>query len=79
MSKNYPKFEVQIEGLGGVKSNYWKNTVTGDLHREYSTAGELLTPSNRSKSGIVRRRCPQITSPWPKLTHPVLPCPSQRP
>ena len=35
--------EVEIEGLGFIKSNYWKNTVTGDLRKEHSTAGELLT------------------------------------
>ena len=36
--------EVQIDGLGNgyIKSNYWKNTVTGDLRKEYSTLGELL-------------------------------------
>ena len=33
---------VNIDGLGYIKSNYWKNTVTGDLRKEYSTAGELL-------------------------------------
>ena len=29
---------------------YWKNTVTGDLRQEESTAG--VSPSNRSKSGM---------------------------
>ena len=29
---------------------YWKNTVTGELRREESTAG--VSPSNRSKSGM---------------------------
>jgi WD40 repeat protein len=31
--------EVRIEGLGYVGSNYWRNKVTGDLRKEYSTAG----------------------------------------
>ena len=29
---------------------YWKNTVTGELRQEESTAG--VSPSNRSKSGM---------------------------
>jgi len=29
---------------------YWKNTVTGELRKEESTAG--VSPSNRSKSGM---------------------------
>ena len=33
---------------------YWKNTVTGELHQEESTAG--VSPSNRSKSGMRVRR-----------------------
>ena len=32
--------EVDIDGLGFVKSNYWKNTVTGELRKECSTSGE---------------------------------------
>ena len=32
--------EVKIEGLGYVRSNYWWNKVTGDLLKEYSTAGD---------------------------------------
>ena len=44
--------EVKIEGLGYVRSNYWWNKVTGDLLKEYSTAGAHLGPSNRSKSGM---------------------------
>ena len=42
--------EVKIEGLGYVGSNYWRNKVTGDLRKEYSTTGARLGPSNRSKS-----------------------------
>ena len=47
-------YGVQIEGLGSVRSNYWRNKVTGDLLKEYeySTAGAHLGPSNRSKSGM---------------------------
>ena len=33
---------------------YWKNTVTGELRQEESTAG--VSPSNRSKSGMRVRR-----------------------
>ena len=33
---------------------YWKNTVTGELRQEESTAG--VSPSNRSKSGMQVRR-----------------------
>ena len=34
--------EVEIEGLGYVGSNYWRNKVTGGLRKEYSTAGARL-------------------------------------
>ena len=36
--------EVEIEGLGYVGSNYWRNKVTGGLRKEYSTAGARLDP-----------------------------------
>ena len=36
---------------------YWKNTVTGELRQEESTAG--VSPSNRSKSGM------QVSAPTP--------------
>ena len=26
--------DVKIKGLGYIKKNYWKNTVTGDMQRE---------------------------------------------
>ena len=32
--------EVKIEGLGYISSNYWKNTVTGELRKDYSSAGK---------------------------------------
>ena len=32
---------VEIEGVGRVRSNYWKNTVTGETRAKYSTASEL--------------------------------------
>ena len=32
--------EVEIEGLGYISSNYWKNSITGDLRTDYSTAGK---------------------------------------
>ena len=46
--------EVKIKGLGYIKSNYWKHTVTGDLRKEYSTIGELLTlePIKVWESGV---------------------------
>ena len=43
---------VNIEGLGYVRLNYWRNKVTGFLFRKYSTEGAHLGPSNRSKSGM---------------------------
>ena len=50
--------DVKVEGLGYIKSNYWKNTATGEVRKEYpSTAGKLLPPLNRSKFGIRVRNC----------------------
>ena len=47
---------------------YWKNTVTGDLRQEESTAG--VSPSNRSKSGMQVLQPAQLR-PSPSLTtHP---------
>ena len=47
---------VEIEGLGYVDSNYWKNKVTGDLRKEYSTAGARLGPRTDQSLGC---RCPK--------------------
>ena len=46
---------------------YWKNTVTGDLRQEESTAG--VSPLNRSKSGMQVPQPPN-SSPNPKLSAP---------
>ena len=35
-----PSGRVEIKGLGYISSNYWKNTVTGELRKDYSTAGK---------------------------------------
>ena len=43
--------EVLIEGLGWVDSNYWRNKVTGDLRKEYSTAGARLGPRTAQSLG----------------------------
>ena len=45
--------DVKIDGLGYIKSNYWKNKVTGDLRREYwdSTAGAPPRPSHHQPPG----------------------------
>ena len=43
--------EVEIEGLGYVGSNYWRNKVTGDLRKEYSTAGARLDPRTAQSLG----------------------------
>ena len=43
--------DVKIEGLGYIKKNYWRNKVTGDLRKEYSTAGARLDPRT-AQSGI---------------------------
>ena len=43
--------EVKIEGLGYVGSNYWRNKVTGDLCKEYSTAGARLDPRTAQSLG----------------------------
>ena len=43
--------EVEIEGLGYVGSNYWKNKVTGGLCKEYSTAGARLDPRTAQSLG----------------------------
>ena len=34
--------EVKIEGLGYIKSNYWKNKVTGDLEPRKPSGSENL-------------------------------------
>ena len=43
--------EVEIEGLGYVGSNYWRNKVTGGLRKEYSTAGARLDPRTAQSLG----------------------------
>jgi len=43
--------EVKIEGLGYVGSNYWRNKVTGDLHKEYSTLGGRFGPRTDQSLG----------------------------
>ena len=62
MEKEY-RGEVKIEGLGYVDSNYWKNKVTGDLRKEYSTAGARLGPRTDQSLGC-RYSSPLI----PRLT-----------
>ena len=42
---------VKIEGLGFVRSNYWRNKVTGGLSKEYSTAGARLDPRTDQSLG----------------------------
>ena len=43
---------VNIEGLGTfVRSNYWRNKVTGGLRKEYSTAGARLDPRTDQSLG----------------------------
>ena len=49
--------EVEIEGLGYVGSNYWRNKVTGGLRKEYSTAGARLDPRTAQSLGC---RYPQV-------------------
>jgi hypothetical protein len=62
--------EVQIEGLGYVGSNYWKNKVTGDLRKEYSTAaGARLGPRTDQSLGC-RYLSPPYSSPSPRLSAP---------
>ena len=41
--------EVEVEGLGYVDSNYWRNKVTGDLN---STAGARLGPQTDQRLGF---------------------------
>jgi len=43
--------DVKIEGLGYIKKNYWRNKVTGDLRKEYSTAGARLDPRTAQSLG----------------------------
>ena len=43
--------DVKIEGLGYIKKNYWRNNVTGDLRKEYSTAGARLDPRTAQSLG----------------------------
>ena len=56
--------EVEIEGLGYVGSNYWRNKVTGGLRKEYSTAGAHLDP--RTDQSLLGCRCVSIDSPEPQ-------------
>jgi WD40 repeat protein len=63
--------EVKIEGLGYVGSNYWRNKVTGDLRKEYSTAGARLGPRTDQSLGC-RHLSPPYSSPSPKLSTPTL-------
>ena len=44
--------EVEVEGLGYVDSNYWRNKVTGDLNKEHSTAGARLGPQTDQSHGM---------------------------
>ena len=46
--------EVEVEGLGYVDSNYWRNKVTGDLNKEHSTAGARLGPQTDQSLGCRR-------------------------
>ena len=63
--------EVEIEGLGYVGSNYWRNRVTGDLRKEYSTTGARLDPRTDQSLGC-RSLSPPYSSPSPKLSTPTL-------
>ena len=64
MEKGYYNNMVLIEGLGNVDSNYWKNKVTGDLRKEYSTVGARLGPRTAQSLGC---RYP-IARPIARLT-----------
>ena len=47
--------EVEIDGLGYISKNYWKNVITGEVRKEKPFAGALVV--GRPKSGIqVRNR-----------------------
>ena len=59
--------EVEIEGLGYVGSNYWRNKVTGGLRKEYSTAGARLDPRTAQSHGMQVRQC-RLVPPRAKLT-----------
>ena len=62
--------EVDIEGLGYVGSNYWRNKRTGGLHKE-CTAGARLDPRTAQSLGCrCRHRHPPTLST--DLTAPVL-------
>jgi hypothetical protein len=61
--------EVEIEGLGYVGSNYWRNKVTGDLRKEYSTTGARLSPRTDQSLGC-RYLSPPYFSPQPKTKLP---------
>ena len=53
--------EVKIEGLGYVDWNYWRNKVTADLRKEYSTAGARLSPRTDQSLGcrhLIARHIP---------------------
>ena len=54
---------VHIVGLGSINSNYWKNKVTGDLRKWYSTAGARLGP--RTDQSL---ECRYLAGPIPHLT-----------
>ena len=68
--------EVEIEGLGYVYSNYWKNKVTGDLRKEYSTAGARLGP--RTDQSLGWRRVLGLKTPILRLELTPPPCVWQR-
>ena len=63
--------KVQIEGLGYVDSNYWRNKVTGELRKEYGTAGARLGPRTDQSLGC-RYPSPPDPSSDPKLSSPTL-------
>ena len=68
MEKDYFGIMVTIEGLGRIKSNFLKNTVTGALRKKYSTAGELLALESIQvwDAGKVAPTSPSLT----KADHP---------
>ena len=44
--------DVKIKGLGYVKSNYWKNTVTGDLEKQNPSGSESTKDLNRDDQSL---------------------------
>ena len=39
--------DVKIEGLGYIKKNYWKDTVTGEKQKEKPSAGERVVGTHK--------------------------------